>query len=144
MLVEPNPSALPRGPPAPSSPSAPLVSTIPCPGYRSGPHRQVRPRAGPGIFGRMLHNARPHRVPLHVAQCCPQMARTEHAGEESVLPQMTRAPGARIVVLRIPPVYPAQQDAKRVLLRRHGNQVHMVAHQAVAKYADSGVTEIFL
>jgi hypothetical protein len=49
-----------------------------------------------------------------------------------------------VVVLRIAAVYPAEENAERVFFVRHGNQVYVVRHQAIAYDSDAGIAEVVL
>ena len=59
----------------------------------------------------------------------PINARFPNATEEPVLPQVARPAPARVVVLRVPAMHSAQQQAQRIFATRQQNQVHMIAHQ---------------
>ena len=70
------------------------------------------------------------------------MPRSQRAGEIPVLPQVPAPPVARIVILRVPPVDPAQQDGKRVLPLRHHHQVDVIGHQTPAQHPRARVGEV--
>src|SRR6185437_6889261 len=68
----------------------------------------------------------------------------KHAGKEAVLPEVPRAPVARVVVLRISPTHPPEQNAQRVFRRRHCDQVDMIAHQAISQDPYASIREVLL
>jgi hypothetical protein len=45
---------------------------------------------------------------------------------------------SRIQVLRVPTVDPAQTNRQSILLAGNGNQVYVIAHQAVSKNPNAG------
>ena len=60
----------------------------------------------------------------------PQMIRTQRAGKEAILPQVSATTHAGVVILRVASVNSAQQNAQRILTGRHGDQMNVVGHQA--------------
>ncbi len=101
-------------------------------------------RAGPAVIAGSRHHSRAHRVALHVRERPPEMVRRQDAGEEPVLPQMSRSSCAGVVILRVAPVDPPQEHAQGVLGGGHGDEVNVVGHQTPTQDAHAGVGQILL
>ncbi len=104
--------------------------------------RQMRPRARPLILLGTLHQPRPHRIPLHIRQRPPHVRLRQRARKVPVLPQMPAPPPPRVQTLRIPPMHPPEQHLHRILPFRHNHKMHVVCHQAPAKYPNSSIFQI--
>ncbi|SPE40495.1 hypothetical protein SBA3_3770012 [Candidatus Sulfopaludibacter sp. SbA3] len=98
--------------------------------------------ARPLIVGRPVHHPGAHRIPVHVRKGSPQVLLIEHAGEEAILPEVSVAAGAGVEVLGVAAMDAAQQHRQGVLAVGHGDQVHMIGHQAPSQEADFGIGEV--
>src|SRR5947209_19602665 len=70
------------------------------------------------------------------------MLDSQNATEEPVLPQVARPAPARVVVLRVPAMHSAQQQAQRICATRQQNQVGMIAHQTPRPHPHLRFTQV--
>jgi len=58
------------------------------------------------------------------------MTGTQTAGEEAILPEVPGSPASGVEVLRIPSMYPPEQDCQRIFMAWDRYQVDVIAHDA--------------
>ena len=89
----------------------------------------ARPREGVGALG----EAGAEGVEVDVGEGFDEVVAAERAGVEAVLPEMAAAAVEAIESLGVEAVGFAEGEGERALVLRHGDQVDVVRHQAVAE-----------
>lgn len=92
----------------------------------------MRRCAAPCTVFRTCHQSCSDRIPFDIGERCPAIGVIHRARKESVLPQMTRFAAANMQPPRIIVVSTSERLGQTLCAFRHGNPVHMVAHQAKA------------
>lgn len=98
---------------------------------------QMRPRAGPAVLARRVHQPVAHGVEFDVPGRRQQIKLVHHERGEPALPKMPPPPFTEVDPPRVPAVRLADRQAKGVLRPRHGDQMHVVGHQAIRPNLDA-------
>src|SRR3984957_17482618 len=88
--------------------------------------------AGPRPRLSLVHQTRPYRIELWIAQGLPQVRLVQRTGIVPALPDVTAGVMDGIPIRSISAVGVLQRQAQHVCFRRDGDEMHMVGHQAVA------------
>jgi hypothetical protein len=92
----------------------------------------MRPNAGPRPVLGALHQPGTDRIHLDVARRGIEVFRLHRAGVVTILPEVASETVAVVESLSILPVGGADGLPERFLSWRVGDQVHMIAHKAIA------------
>ena len=80
-------------------------------------------------------------IQFHIAERGIEVCRGEHAGEESLLPQMARAFVDDIVILSVAAVKTAEENRKGVTIFGDHDPMDMVGHQAIRQHPHARIGE---
>src|SRR4030067_1161144 len=89
--------------------------------------------AGPRIPSGLPDQFGPHRISLDIGQVEERMFLVGGARVEAVLPEVAAAAVEAVEILGVEPMASAHGLGQGILAAGHGEEVDMVAHQAVAE-----------
>lgn len=100
-------------------------------------------RAAPFVVNCLLNQGCAHRIGFDLVEGRPKVRLSHRARVETVLPEVAGTMASGVEVLGETAVHTAQQDGEGIFLRRDGDEMYVVRHQAVSEDAYFGVCGLF-